>query len=183
MILSSFSIFVCVFFWVSFFFILSRSMTCSLSLLVRACVCIFLFRSMTHSFSLSVHVFLDMGLLGGGNDFPVMGLREGEGVMGLREGEGERLQYLVLWRRPIFGAIFQDIARKNGLHLVSNASFICNYFWTEWPMIEFPSFFHVKLVERRCEYKKWCSSAFDVWQLILRYDFNVYSLSLKHGLW
>ena len=78
---------------------------------------------MTHSFSLSVRVFLDMGLFGGGNDFPAMGW-----VMGLREEEGETLQYLVLWRRPIFGAIFQDIARNKGLHFVSNASFICNYF-------------------------------------------------------
>ena len=38
---------------------------------------------MTHSFSLSVRVFLDMGLWGGGNDFPAMGW-----VMGLREEEG-----------------------------------------------------------------------------------------------
>ena len=156
-------------------------MTWSLSLLVRACVCIFLFLL---SFQIHDSLFLSLGAcvsghgsLGGGNDFPAMGW-----VMGLREEEGG-LQYLVLWRRPIFGAIFQDIARNKGLHFVSNASFICNYFWTEWPMIEFPSFFHIKLVERRCEYKKWCSSAFDVWQLILRYDFNVYSLSLKHGLW
>ena len=120
----------CVCFLKSFFFILSRSMTCSLSLLVRACVCIFLFLL---SFQIHDSLYLSLGACvsghgsfwggGGGNYFPAMGW-----VMGLREEEGERLQYLVLWRRPIFGAIFQDIARNKGLHFVSNASCICNYF-------------------------------------------------------
>ena len=48
----------CVCFLKSFFFILSRSMTCSLSLLVRACVCIFLFLL---SFQIHDSLFLSLG--------------------------------------------------------------------------------------------------------------------------